>query len=144
MELTSFEEEAVWYAPDFHDNRELEAEDRFEVLIQPLPRRDLQRLQEAHQGSLHKGKRTNVMRRYHKMRDQAIAKCVLDVRNLSWRRVVKGEVRTETIDSADALLASTAPAVDEIIEDIMSALKDQSVLEDGVRGKSDSPSDISG
>jgi hypothetical protein len=141
MEINTFEEEAVWYAPDYRDNRDLPKEQRFEVLVVPMTRRQLQRFDEANASGLSRGKKVNLLKRYHKVRDQTLLACVTGLRNLAVAPIkdgVRGEPR-EVIDVKDMLEA--VPEV--VIEDIATALKDQSTLAEGVLGNSVSQSAIS-
>lgn len=140
MEICSYEEVAVWYEPDYRDNRDRPEGERMGVLLAPASRGEMQRLEER-RGQLSRGGKINPTRRYNKMRVDVLTKCVREVDNLTLKRVLK-EGRPEMVPiTTGAELVRHAP--EDLLEDILSALKDQSQLEDGLRGKFDSQSDSS-
>lgn len=140
MEIHSYEADWVWYVPDFKTNRELPEDEQFRVQLVPLSKRDYQKLEAGHL-ALKKLSKKQIAERYNKMKEHVVAKSVMNVENLSHVVIKKsGERVVEDIKTGEEL-AKHVP--EEVIEDIISALKDQSLIEEGLQGKSDSPSDTS-
>jgi hypothetical protein len=136
IEIMQFDEEAIWYAPDIGDNRQQCEDDRFAVLIKPATAQQLRRMEERH-GKVTRGK-MNFTRRYNAIRAEVISTCVLEIRNLFMMaaKVDGSRERREVKDPIELAKVAGEP----LLEDIMDAIKDQSLLEDGLLGKSDSPS----
>jgi hypothetical protein len=141
MELCNYESESVWYVPDYRDNREMPEDEQFAVRVVPMSHRDYQQLEEKHGGAIRNAK-VNALRRYHKLRADVITRCVLEVEHLTLRTVRKGGAVDEVEIKTGAELVAAAPG--DMLEDILGAIKDTSLLTEGVRGKSDSLSDSSG
>jgi len=137
MELHVFDE--ARYAPDYRDNRDLPEDKRFFVTVVPMTGPEYRQLEESH-GKLTRGGNINYVRRYNKLRARAITKCVTGVENLTLTEVKNGQ-KTSSMITTGKRLAEIAPA--EILEDIIDAIKNQSLLADGLVGKSDSQSDTS-
>jgi len=139
MDIHSYEEDSVWYSPDYKENRDLPDDQQFSVCILPMSRKQLHRLEEKHSQLSRSGK-VNYIKRYNKMRTEILSSCITEVHHLTLV-VSKGGVKSKVaIESSDDLIKY---APDEILDDILSSIKDQSLMEEGIAGKSDSQSDTS-
>jgi len=137
MEIHSYESESVWYAPDYKDNRELPEADQFRVRLVPIPKPDYQKLEAAHT-TLKKISKRQVLLRFNRMKESIVAKCILEVENFH-HRIYKEDGSSEVVPiTTGQELVTHSP--EEIVDGILSALKDQSLIEEGLRGKSDLPS----
>jgi len=139
MDIHSFEEESIWYSPDYKENRDLPDDQQFSVCIMPMSKRQLHRLEEKHSQLSRSGK-VNYVKRYNKMRSEILESCVTEVRHLTLV-VSKGGVKSQVAIESSEDLIKHAP--DVILDDILNVIKDQSLLEEGMPGKSDSQSDTS-
>lgn len=129
-------DESVWYAPDIDDNRSLPEGDRFAVRISPMSAAEYRRAEDR-LGMTKLGRKVNFTARYNAMREEALRKHVLEVRGLRVTRSRNGERTAEEIRDVNGLLGLANPQAREAIaEDIYSAVKDHSLLEDGLLGKS--------
>jgi hypothetical protein len=129
LEICDFSSEQIWYPPDVGDNREQPEEDQFAVLVQPATSRELQRLDEQHGTA--RGKKINFIKRYHEIREAILVRCIKEVRNCTYRNA-NGE--THAITTGKELAAK---AGNDILEDILEAIKDHSKLTEEALGKSE-------
>jgi len=143
MLITNFEAEAVWYEPDYLDNRDMDVEDRMSVLLSPMTRNEVKRADESI-SSIRAGKKAkiNFTKRHNEMRDKVLLSRVREIVGLDVAvRDSSGEVTgTSAVDTPEMLLKV---ADDDLLNDIFEAARDGSKLAEGVRGKSESASDSS-
>ena len=129
-------EEAIWYAPDIADNREKPEDEQFAVQLVPLTTAEMRRLEEA-AGKLTR-KKVNFVRRHNELRAVILKRCIKDIRNLTFARVVDGQTRREEVRAPSMLVDQVAP--EELLTELLGVLIDQSRLAEGLVGKSSSPS----
>lgn len=137
MEICNYEGEAIWYVPDYQDNRDKPKDKQFAVLLVPASRAELRRLEER-RGAIGRGGKYNPVKRYNKSRDDVLKKCVREVENVTEKKVRGGKVERIPITTGPEFVR-IAPNL--LAEDVVTALEDQSQLEEGMREKSDSQSD---
>lgn len=130
-------EEAVWYAPDYADNRNRPEAERFAVQLVPMSATEMRRLEESKGGKMTRGK-VNFVRRHNVVRAEILKRCIKDVRNLTLEIMKDGRVRREEIRSPAALVDTVAP--EALLAELLEGLQDQSLLADGIVGKFVSPS----
>lgn len=135
MELTIFASDAVWYSPDYKDNRDLPEDQRFAVEILPMTAHEMRRVEESH-GKITKAK-INFSKRYNAIREAVLRRCVSNVKNLFVSEVCGGKRTRKEIKDVSGLV-QIAP--EEVLEDIFTAIKDNSILDDGIVKNSDAPS----
>lgn len=138
IELHSYEELAVWYAPDIMDNLAKKEENRFAVSLMPMSRQEIQRIEEGN-SKLTPGKKVNLTKSWNKSRDLILRKCIAEVRHFAW--TPKGQERIQ-VTTGVQLLACGRPEIEGVLEELLKAIKDQSILAEGLLGKSDLQSDI--
>lgn len=138
MEITLIESaDGVWYAPDVGNNRELPESKQARALIVPMTGREMQRLEE--QGfKMSRGAKLNIGHNLNKTREAIIARCVREIVNLTVRR--KGQEPVAVTDGVALNKLAGMGMADLIAADILEAIKDHSLLEEGLEKKSDSPS----
>jgi len=129
-------EDTVWYAPDVGDNRDKHEVDQFAVELTPMSAAEMRRIEESRIGKVTRAK-FNWVRRYNASRVDVLGRCIKRVRNCT-AVVTKGGVETRTSITAGADLLTIAG--EELLEDLIGALRDQSRLAEGLVGKSSSPS----
>ena len=134
MEITILSQpEGVWYAPDVFDNREKPEDQRVKMFILPATGREIQRLEEQglrlnRRGGIDLGKRMN------QARAALVSRCVQEIANLPVRDASTGVVKH--VENGEQLVALAGNAVaDDLIRDAVEAIKDHSVLLEGVSKK---------
>jgi len=141
MDITLIEAaEGVWYAPDIGDNRELAEEAQMRALIVPMSGHEMQRLEEQCL-RLTRGSKLNLGKRLNRVKAAIVSRCVKRFANLrvNDERQKPATVR-EIRDGAELVgFAGYAP-IDAIVEDLCEAIKDHSMLEEGMAKKSVPPS----
>ena len=129
-------EDTVWYAPDVEDNREKHDVEQFAVQLTPMSAADMRRAEESKVGKVTRAK-FNWARRYNALRADVLRKCIRSVRNCTFVTTKDGRQVRTAVTTGEALLAI---AGEDLLEELLGALKDQSRLADGLVGKSNSPS----
>lgn len=123
--------EGVWYAPDIDDNREKPESLQMRALIVPMSGHEMQRLEE--QGIKFTRGKLNIGARINRVRQAILTRCVQKIVNL--------KIENEQIETGAALVSySGYGPVDMLILDIFEAIKDHSILEEGLSKKFGSPS----
>jgi hypothetical protein len=136
LELFESTSDRVWYRPDIEGNRALPAEHAFAVEISPMTAAEHRRSEER-LGLTKLGKRVNFTARYNALREDVLRHHVHAVRGLRISREKDGQRVAEDVTDVGGLLELGNPqALETIVEDIYSAIKDHSLLEDGLLGKS--------
>ena len=131
-------EDAVWYIPDIDDNRE-DAEP-FMVLLSPLSAADMRKLEQFGLGKFTKKGTTeiNFMERAQQLQERIIKERVLEVKNYAvMLESAEGKEEVFTPTNGKELLkaimqAGASEAI--ILDDIVEAMKDGSMLDEGTLG----------
>ena len=131
-------EDAVWYIPDIDENRD--DVDPFMVLLSPLSAADMRKLEQLGLGKVTKKgtAEINFMERAQQLQERIIKERVLDVKNYSvMLQSTEGKEEVFTPTNGKELLkaimqAGASEAV--ILDDIVEALKDSSMLDEGTLG----------
>tara|TARA_A100001391_G_scaffold199581_2_gene182802 strand:+ start:375 stop:797 length:423 start_codon:yes stop_codon:yes gene_type:complete len=131
-------EDAVWYIPDIDENRD--DVDPFMVLLSPLSAADMRKLEQFGLGKVTKKgtAEINFMERAQQLQERIIKERVLDVKNYSvMLQSAEGKEEVFTPTNGKELLkaimqAGASEAI--ILDDIVEALKDTSMLDEGTLG----------
>lgn len=138
LEITQIHDsDGIWYCPDIQDNRELPEDERFSVLIVPMTAEQMRRVEESH-GTVTK-KKINFTRRYNRVRGDTLAKCIRDVEGCRVKILKNGKEEIRIIKTGQALVEVVN---EEILEDIYQALRDHSLLEQGMKKNYEQRSDL--
>jgi hypothetical protein len=141
IKLVSYDSEAVWYRPDFHDNREESKKNPMRVLLEPMSGAEYRRIEEQH-GGVKKGG-VNFTHRHNVINADVIRQRVKEIENCSVDVVGKDRVRTKANITTPGDLLKYAGGAEDLLQDIVNAIRDHSLLEEGLEKKSDSRSDSS-
>lgn len=126
--------DAVWFVPDVLDNRQ--SDEPFAVLLSPMTYAEKRQLEVETLGEPLKKRGESFLARAHKFQDELFTKHVLDVKGYAvdqgegemWRpRTGKDLLRT--------LLAQDDALAEQIVVQILEAIRDTSALEEGAEGK---------
>lgn len=136
------EGDGEWYTPEFQGNREKPAEMRAEFYLLPLTKGEKQALERE----VTVGKRSRNVVRVLEDAQAAKIRTTLQKRVTGFRNVFKPGVNGEPVpvespkDFVAVLDRLPAQDAEDLIDELIAALTDRSVLEEGLLGNSDSRS----
>lgn len=136
------EGDGEWYTPEFQGNREKPAEMRAEFYLLPLTKGEKHALERDTTA----GKRSRNIARVLEDRQAAKIRKTLETRVTGFRNVFKPGPNGEPVpvespkDLVAVLDRMTAQDAEDLIDELIAALMDRSVLEEGLLGNSDSRS----
>lgn len=125
-----------WYRPQVPGNTDPDDPNPFAVLISSLSAQELRKLERGN-GQVTKGEGFNFVARGQAIADKAFIDHVHGVRGFD----LAGEVPTNGKDLLDLLKRAPSAAAQVIIDDILEAIRDASVLKAGLLEQPGSPSE---
>lgn len=140
-DAASEHEDGVWFSPDFLDNLDREECDRFAVCIRPLTARQFQSINFStlikSKGSVSRDPVALTLKRENVKREKILKSNLIEARNFFVKEKATGERRE--IKSGEELIstlqASASAAHTFLLDQIYSAIIDDSVLAEGLLGK---------
>jgi hypothetical protein len=136
MKIEIFDDSS-WYAIDYRDNREQPEAEQMAALILPMTHQELRRVEEQAGTVRGKGKR-NLIREYNRTRESILLRCVKEVRGVVLSSHRDGITVERSVTDPAEFVTTIAP--EEVLADLMEAIRDHSHLAAGLVGKFGSPS----